>query len=145
MQFGSRVQKSASNTWIQAGAVTAEQEHSIHRTGPSPQHTWHQPCRPLTSKLAVHNVSQHHLSGTQAALGHHVGGIGDLVAQHTDLRGHVDGVVSSAPEACGAQAVAVEAGADAAAVGEDQQRGAVPALLQTLVELIEVHDLHHRK
>jgi len=45
------------------------------------------------------------------------------------------------PEARGAQAVAVEAAANLLAVGEDEQGGAVPALLQALVVLIKVNHL----
>ncbi len=57
--------------------------------------------------------------------------------QHADLGGEHDQPVLGDPAAGGAQAVAVEHGADDGAVGEADQRGAVPRLHQRGVELVE--------
>mmetsp|Transcript_18872 Transcript_18872/g.47860 ORF Transcript_18872/g.47860 Transcript_18872/m.47860 type:complete len:1344 (-) Transcript_18872:168-4199(-) len=92
-------------------------------------------------ELAALQVSHHHLARPQAALGHDVAGVGDDIAQHANLGRDIDHVVAGAPEAGRAQAVAVQARADLLAVGEHEQRGAVPALLQALVVLVEVHHL----
>ena len=57
--------------------------------------------------------------------------------QHADLRGHDDQVVVGDVVAGRAQAVAVEHGADARAVGEDHRRRAVPGLHQAGVIFVE--------
>lgn len=45
------------------------------------------------------------------------------------------------PEAGGSQPVSVQPCADLFAVGEDEERGSVPALLQAFVVLVEVDNL----
>lgn len=90
-------------------------------------------------ELPVLEVGEDHLAGAQTALGHDAAGVlkDPLLAEDADLRCHVGHVVVRHPEAGGAEAVAVEAGADVLAVGEDEQGGAVPALLEALPELVE--------
>lgn len=82
-------------------------------------------------------VDGDHHAGAEAALRDDVPRIGQHVAQHARLRRHVHEAVVGAPEAGGAQAVAVEARAECLAVAEHQQRGAVPRLLQAAVVVIE--------
>jgi hypothetical protein len=86
--------------------------------------------RGVLGELPGLKVGAHHLAGPEAALGDHVLRVSQHVPEDADLGRHVDCVVGRAPEARGAQAVAVKARADLLAVGEDEQRGAVPALLQ---------------
>ena len=60
---------------------------------------------------------------------------------HTNLGGDVDHVILGAPEAGWAEAIAVQARSNLAAVGEDEKGRAVPPLLQALEELIEINHL----
>ena len=79
-------------------------------------------------------VDQQHLAGLQPPLGD------DVLfrhRQHADFRGHDDAVVAGDDVARRAQAVAVERGADLAAVGEGDRRRAVPRLHQRGVVFVE--------
>ena len=79
-------------------------------------------------------VDQQHLAGLQPPLGDDV-----LLRdrQHAHLGGHDDAVVAGDEVARGAQAVAVERGADLAAVGEGDRGRAVPRLHQRGVVFVE--------
>ena len=79
-------------------------------------------------------IDQQHLAGLQPPLGDDV-----LLRdrQHAHLRGHDDAVVAGDEVARGAQAVAVERGADLAAVGEGDRGRAVPRLHQRGVVFVE--------
>ena len=79
-------------------------------------------------------VDQEHPAGLQPALGHDVGG---RDVEHADLAGQDDEVVLGLPPAAGAQAVAVEDGADQRAVGEADGGRAVPRLHDRGVEPVE--------
>ena len=57
--------------------------------------------------------------------------------EHAGLRSHDDEAVAGDAVARGAQAVAIEDGADLPAVGERDRRGAVPGLHQAGVILVE--------
>ena len=79
-------------------------------------------------------VHEEHAAGLQASLGD------DLVGRDVEdagLGGHDDAVVGGDVVAGRAQAVAVERGADAHAVGEGDRGRAVPRLHQAGVELVE--------
>jgi hypothetical protein len=87
---------------------------------------------------ALRGVDEEHAAGLEAAL------LGDLGGREVDdarLRGEHDEVVGGAPPAGGAQAVAVEDGADLGAVGEADARGAVPRLHDGGVVAVEVAPL----
>ena len=88
----------------------------------------------ILDDAALLEVDQQHLARLQAPLAH------DLVVgdrQHTRFRGHDDLVVVGHQEARRAQAVAVEGGADLAAVGEGDAGRAVPRLHQGGVIFVE--------
>ena len=79
-------------------------------------------------------VDQEHAARLKAALGH------DLIGrdvQHAGLGRHHDAAVGGDVVAGRAQAVAVERGPDADAVGERDRGGPVPRLHQAGVELVE--------
>ena len=83
---------------------------------------------------ALLQVDQQHLAGLQAPLAH------DALfrdRQHAGLRGHDHEVVVGDDEARRPQAVAVERGADLAAVGEGDRGRAVPRLHQRGVVFVE--------
>ena len=79
-------------------------------------------------------VGEEDAARLEAAAAHDAGG---LDVEHADLGGEDDQAVGGDPVPAGAQAVAVEHGADHGAVGERDQRGAVPGLHQRRVELVE--------
>ncbi len=87
---------------------------------------------------ALRDVDQEELAGLQAALAQHV--LGRLV-HHAGLRAHHDPAVAGLQPAAGAQAVAVERGADDPPVGEGDGGGAVPRLHQAGVEGVEALEL----
>ena len=81
---------------------------------------------------ALLEIDQQHLARLQPPLGD------DLLLrnrQHADFRRHDDAVVAGDDVARRAQAVAVERGADLAAVGEGDRRRAVPRLHQRGVDI----------
>ena len=83
---------------------------------------------------ALGGVDEEHPAGLEAALAD------DLVGRDVEdagLGGHNDEAVLGDVEAGGAEAVAVEDGADLAAVGEGDRGGAVPRLHQAGVILVE--------
>jgi hypothetical protein len=85
-------------------------------------------------EAAFLQVDQQHLAGLQTPLPD------DVLfrnRQHAHLGGHDDAVVARHEIAGGTQAVAVERGADLAAVGERQRRRAVPRLHQGGVVFVE--------
>ncbi len=88
----------------------------------------------VRDQAALVEIDQQHLARLQPPLGDDV-----LLRdrQHAHLGGHDDAVVAGDEVACGTQAVAVERGADLAAVGERDGRGAVPRLHQRGVVLVE--------
>ncbi len=104
---------------------------------------------------ALREIDQQHLAGLQAPLARDAL-LGDR--QHARLRRHDDDVVLGDEIARRPQAVAVERGADLAAVGEGHGGGAVPRLHQAGVVLVEglalaihrlmagpgLRDQHHR-
>ena len=79
-------------------------------------------------------VDEEHPARLQPALADDGGGV---EVEDADLGGEDDEAVVGDPVARGAQAVAVEHGADLGAVGEDHAGGAVPRLHQRGVELVE--------
>jgi len=79
-------------------------------------------------------VDEEHLAGLEPALAHDRGGV---EVEYADLGGQDDEPVVGDPVARGAQAVAVEYGADLRAVGEDDTGRAVPRLHHRGVELVE--------
>ena len=79
-------------------------------------------------------VDEEHPAGLQPALGDDVG---RRDVEHADLAGQHHQVVLGLPPAAGAQAVAVEDGADQRAVGEADRGGAVPRLHDRGVEPVE--------
>ena len=86
------------------------------------------------NETALFEVDQQHLAGLQPPLGDDVL-LGDL--QHAHFGGHDDAVVGGHEIARRAQAVAVERGADLAAVGKGDRGGAVPRLHQGGVIFVE--------
>ena len=86
------------------------------------------------NEAALVEIDEQHLARLQAPLGHDV-----LLrnGQHAHLGGHDDAVVAGDEIARRAQAVAVEGGADLAAVGERDRRRAVPRLHQRGIVLVE--------
>ncbi len=86
------------------------------------------------NEAALFEVDQQHLAGLQPPLGDDVL-LGDL--QHAHFGGHHDAVVAGHEIARRAQAVAVERGADLAAVGEGDRGGAVPRLHHRGVIFVE--------
>ena len=87
---------------------------------------------------AAGEVDEEDVPGLQAALADHV--LGRLV-DHAGLRAEHDPAVLGLEPAAGAQAVAVERGADHAAVGERDRRRPVPRLHQAAVERVEARQL----
>jgi hypothetical protein len=88
----------------------------------------------VVDHAALFQVDQEHLAGLQAPLAH------DLVLghrQHAGLGRHDHQVVVGHAVARGAQAVAVQRGADLAAVGEHDGGRAVPRLQHRGVVLVE--------
>ena len=79
-------------------------------------------------------VDQEHPARLEPALAHDRGGV---EVEHADLGGEDDEAVVGDPVAAGTQAVAVEHGADLAAVGEHDAGRAVPRLHHRGVELVE--------
>ncbi len=75
-----------------------------------------------------------HLAGAEAAFFHDGVVVEDDGA---DFRAERDDAVVGDLVARGAQAVAVEAGADGHAIGEDEAGGAVPRLIEAAVVLVE--------
>ncbi len=105
--------------------------------------------RPARGDLALHravvddasslDVDQEDLARLQPSLGHHVGRV--RRGQHAGLAGQHHEAVAGELPAAGPQAVAVERGADHAAVGERHRRRAVPGLHETRVVGVEVAQL----
>ena len=88
----------------------------------------------VVDDAALLEVDEQHLAGLQPPL------LDDLVlrnVEHADLGRHHDVVVVGDDEARRPQPVAVERGADLAAVGERHRRGSVPRLHQRRVILVE--------
>ena len=79
-------------------------------------------------------VDEEHPARLQPAL---ADDLGRVDVEHADLGGEDDQAVVGDPVAAGAQAVAVEHGADLGAVGEGDAGRAVPGLHQRGVELVE--------
>ncbi|GAA3238308.1 hypothetical protein GCM10020256_58520 [Streptomyces thermocoprophilus] len=79
-------------------------------------------------------VDEEHLAGLEAALADDLGGVD---VEDADLGAEDDEAVVGDPVAAGAQAVAVEDGADLGAVGEGDAGGAVPGLHHRGVVLVE--------
>ena len=84
---------------------------------------------------AFGGVDQEHLAGLKTALGHDVL-LRDL-RQNAGLGGQHDVAVVGELPAAGAEAVAVEQGADLGAVGEDDVGRAIPRLDKRVVVLVE--------
>ena len=80
-------------------------------------------------------VDEEHLAGLQPTLAHDPR---SRDVEHADLRGQDDPTVGGLPPAAGAQAVAVEHGADERAVGERHAGRSVPRLHHGGVEAVEV-------
>ena len=95
-------------------------------------------------ELARLQVGLDHHAGAEAALGDDVSRVGDSVAEDANLGRDVDVVVGGAPEARGAEAVAVEPAPELLAVGEDEQRGSVPSLLHAGIVVVEGLNLRVR-
>jgi hypothetical protein len=88
----------------------------------------------VVDHAALFQVDQEHLAGLQAPLAHD---LGVRHRQHAGFRAHDDQVVVGDAVARRAQAVAVERGADLAAVGEHDGRRAVPRLHHGRVVFVE--------
>ena len=88
----------------------------------------------VLDEQAGHRVGQEDAARLQPALPDHRGRV---EVEHADLAGQHDQAVAGHPVPAGPQAVAVEHGADYRAVGERDQRGAVPRFHQRGVELVE--------
>jgi hypothetical protein len=113
-------------------------------------------------ELARLEICLDHLPRPEPPLGDDVLRVADDVAEDAHLGGDVDVVVRGAPEARGPEAVAVEPASELLAVGEDEERGAVPRLLhprEVVVKLLHLgvgrvelrvvpvrlrHEQHHR-
>ena len=86
------------------------------------------------NEAALVEIDQQHLAGLQPPLLH------DFAfrdRQHAHFRGHDDALVAGDEVACRAQAVAVERGADLAAVGEGDRGRTVPRLHQRRIVFVE--------
>ena len=92
------------------------------------------------NEAALFEVDQQHLAGLQPPLGDDLV-LGNL--QHAHFGRHHDAVVLGDEIARRTQAVAVERGADLAAVGEGDRGGAVPRLHQRGVIFVEGAALSH--
>ena len=84
---------------------------------------------------AFFEIDEEHPARLQASLGFHVGGIH---GNYAHFAGHNHAVVVREIIATGAQAVAVEHGADVFAVCERDGRGAIPRLHQTGIVLVKI-------
>ena len=89
---------------------------------------------PIGDDAALHRIHQQHLARLQPALEFDVPGFD---GEHASLRGHDDQVVVRHQVAGRAQAVAVQGGADGAAVGKRHGGRAVPGLHQRSVVLVK--------
>ncbi len=92
----------------------------------------------VADDAARDRVDEQHAAGLEPVVDEHLAGI---EVEHAGLRGEHEQPVAGQRVARGAQAVAVERGADLAAVRERDRGGAVPRLEQRGVELVERADV----
>ena len=88
----------------------------------------------IVDDAALFHVDQEHLAGLQAPFFHNAF---FCDVEHAHLRGHHDDIVIGNQVTCRAQAVAVEGGADLAAIGEGNSGRAVPGFHDGGVVFVE--------
>ena len=96
-------------------------------------------------ELARLQISVNHHTRAETALGDDIGRVGHDITEDTNFRGDVDVIIGRAPEARRAQPVAVEAGAELLAIGEDEQRWTIPRFLHPSVIIVEIVNFRERR